>query len=196
MDIGLSNDITLNSKESYRENLIKLRKEIILKNEKSDDIFENIKKIIEENNFSNISCYISFENEVNTSNFIFYCLKNNLNIYVPTVDTDTNNDLLILQKIHTFSPLESECVFENVEYDETININDLIDVCIVPGVSFDYNKDRLGFGKGYYDKFLSSLNPNTLKIGVCFDEQLVKKLPLEPHDVRMDLVITDKQILK
>ena len=68
----------------------------------------------------------------------------------------------------------------------------LIDVAIVPGRAFDKAGVRLGRGKGYYDKFLSSLS--AAKVGIGFHFQLFGKLPQEPHDILMDVVITEKVV--
>lgn len=65
-----------------------------------------------------------------------------------------------------------------------------IDAVIVPGVAFTVNGWRMGRGKGYYDKYLSRKDFRALKIGVCYAEQIVPSLPLEPHDVVMDCVIS------
>ena len=62
------------------------------------------------------------------------------------------------------------------------------DVAIIPGVAFDRNGNRLGRGKGYYDRFLSHF-PG-IKIGICADFRLVDAIPAEAHDVKMDYVIT------
>ena len=63
----------------------------------------------------------------------------------------------------------------------------VIDLVIVPGVAFTATGARLGHGKAYYDRFLPTTSAFT--VGACFDEQLVDELPLEPHDVLVDLVI-------
>lgn len=63
-----------------------------------------------------------------------------------------------------------------------------IELIIVPGVAFDYTGTRVGRGKGYYDKLLS--NTNALKIGICYDFQLIKHAPRELHDIAMDAIIT------
>ena len=63
-----------------------------------------------------------------------------------------------------------------------------IDVAIIPGMSFDNDGNRLGRGKGYYDRFLSAI-PYIYKIGVCFDFQKVDHVPHSAHDVRMDEVL-------
>ena len=63
------------------------------------------------------------------------------------------------------------------------------DLIVVPGVAFDRKGNRLGRGKGYYDRFLSQ-HLEVKRIGICFDFQLVEEVPSEPFDIRMDEVIT------
>ncbi len=67
-----------------------------------------------------------------------------------------------------------------------------IDLIIVPGVAFDKDKNRMGRGKGFYDRLLSNLD--TPKIGICFGFQLLPHVPVEPFDKRMDRVITEEGI--
>lgn len=66
--------------------------------------------------------------------------------------------------------------------------HEAIDVAIVPGMAFDMSGNRIGRGKGYYDRFLSHV-PNAYKIGVCFPFQMVDSVPAGVHDVNMDEVI-------
>ena len=68
-----------------------------------------------------------------------------------------------------------------------------INLIFVPGVAFDNNGNRIGHGKGYYDRYLS--NTTAIKVGICFESQLVNSIPTEDHDIQMDYVITEKQIL-
>src|SRR5262245_13024808 len=67
----------------------------------------------------------------------------------------------------------------------------VIDVVIVPGTAFTPAGDRLGQGGGWYDGFLARVRPDCLTIGVAFSPQIVDELPVEPHDVRLDHVVTD-----
>ena len=67
---------------------------------------------------------------------------------------------------------------------------------IVPGIVFDKNGHRIGYGYGYYDRFFHKLDANVKKIGFAFDFQVVDKIPEEQHDVPMDVVITEKRVLK
>lgn len=66
-----------------------------------------------------------------------------------------------------------------------------LDVAIVPGLGFTADGRRLGQGGGHYDRFLPRLRPGCVTVGVCFAEQLIPDLPVEPHDARVDVVVTD-----
>jgi 5-formyltetrahydrofolate cyclo-ligase len=68
-----------------------------------------------------------------------------------------------------------------------------VDVVIVPGVAFDPEGGRLGRGRGMYDRLLAGM-PDAVRIGVCDERFVIDDLPLEQHDIRMDLVITDKAV--
>ena len=63
------------------------------------------------------------------------------------------------------------------------------DLIVVPGVAFDRNGNRIGRGRGYYDRFLCK-HLNVKRIGICFDFQLVDEVPTEPNDIKMDEVIS------
>lgn len=66
-----------------------------------------------------------------------------------------------------------------------------VDAIVVPGLAFTREGLRLGRGGGYYDRLLAALAPSCAKIGVCFEVQIVPELPLEPHDIPLDAVITE-----
>jgi len=68
-------------------------------------------------------------------------------------------------------------------------------VLLVPCVGVDQNRYRLGYGGGYYDRTLARLNPRPVMVGICFDCGRVKNLAPQPHDIRMDLVITESGVL-
>ena len=66
----------------------------------------------------------------------------------------------------------------------------------MPGLSFDRRGGRLGYGKGYYDKLLHQVRGDAAKLAVCFECQLVAEVPSLPHDVRMDLIVTEKAVYR
>jgi len=67
------------------------------------------------------------------------------------------------------------------------------DAIIVPMLGFDKELQRIGFGGGYYDRFLAT-QPRALKIGVCFEQGRLDHVPAEPHDTPLDLIITEESI--
>jgi 5-formyltetrahydrofolate cyclo-ligase len=71
-----------------------------------------------------------------------------------------------------------------------------IDAVIVPGVAFDANGWRLGYGGGYYDRLLPVLRDDCARIGVAYDEQVLESIPAQEHDVRMHVVVTPTRILR
>ena len=70
-----------------------------------------------------------------------------------------------------------------------------LDLVVVPGVAFDAEGRRLGLGRGYYDRLLATA-PGALRVGFAFDWQLVASVPVEPHDLSMDLVVTERTVLR
>lgn len=83
-------------------------------------------------------------------------------------------------------------ILEPVDTDNAIPEKE-VDLIIVPGVAFDRRLNRLGRGKGFYDRLLGTVN--VPRIGICYDFQLREQIPVESFDKKMDLVITEKEIL-
>ena len=79
--------------------------------------------------------------------------------------------------------------------DKIKNISsDKIDLIIVPGVAFDLKGNRMGHGKGYYDRFLNLVKSTS--IGLAFEFQIIENIPVESHDKPIDMIITEKRIIK
>ena len=77
------------------------------------------------------------------------------------------------------------------------NLSALPDLIVVPGVLFDLNGHRIGYGKGYYDRFLEKYNENGHLVGLCHDFQLVDDpIPADRHDIRMEVIVTDKRVIR
>lgn len=71
-----------------------------------------------------------------------------------------------------------------------------IDVVVVPGLAFDYQRNRLGRGAGYYDRFLKRIKPPTVKIGVAFQFQILKSLPVHlSFDEKVNIVVSEKEVI-
>lgn len=71
-----------------------------------------------------------------------------------------------------------------------------VDLFILPGIAFDLQGHRIGYGKGYYDKTLHRLEGRGRFVGFCHDFQLIDAIAGEPHDVRVDMIITEKRSIR
>ena len=72
----------------------------------------------------------------------------------------------------------------------------LIDAVIIPGVAFDEQGTRLGYGGGYYDRLLPMMRPECMRIGIAFDEQVLSHIPTEEHDACVDVLVTPSRIIR
>lgn len=84
-------------------------------------------------------------------------------------------------------------ILEPIEIDAKVTLP-AMDLIVVPGIAFDKQLNRMGRGKGFYDKLLSK-DAQGVKLGLCFDFQLRADVPVEPFDISMDFVVTDQQVL-
>jgi 5-formyltetrahydrofolate cyclo-ligase len=71
-----------------------------------------------------------------------------------------------------------------------------VDLAVIPGVVFDYSGNRLGYGGGYYDNLLPNIKEKTPLIALAYKEQLVDSIPLETHDVKVDVLVTDEGVIR
>lgn len=131
-----------------------------------------------------VLAYWSMEDEVFTHDFVCKWAKEKT-LLLPCV---RGNEL----DIRYFDGRDKLCPGEGFAIPEPIGQLftelDRIDVVLVPGVAFDSSGNRLGRGKGYYDRILRQTK-KAYKIGICFDFQLLEQVPVENHDVVMDRVL-------
>lgn len=165
--------------------------------EKSKKIIKNLKSLKEFKQAKNILFYVSFNHEVDTQEIIKELLKTKeKNIIVPY--TIKKNPNLFLSEIKDFVELEPKTfgILEPKEkYIREFN-KDKLDLVIVPGIVFDRKAHRIGYGYGYYDRFLKTIKKEIIKIGLAFDFQIVDKIPEEKHDVSLNIIVTEKEIIR
>jgi 5-formyltetrahydrofolate cyclo-ligase len=184
-------------KEKIRKDLIEKRsklpkRKVLERSKKISDKFFNLKEF---NKATNIFFYVSYDNEVNTHNMIKKCLSLGKNVVVPICDAEDSS--MSLSKIEKWSDLEpgSFNILEpKMDKIREVTIYD-IDLTIIPGIGFDEQGFRLGHGFGYYDKLLKD-STNAINIGLAFEIQIVEKIPIETHDLPVDLIITEKRVIK
>jgi 5-formyltetrahydrofolate cyclo-ligase len=71
-----------------------------------------------------------------------------------------------------------------------------VDLVVTPGLAFDPEGRRLGYGGGHYDRFLGRLGPGAARVGVAFEDQMVEGVPEAPEDQRVDLVVTEARVIR
>jgi len=164
--------------------------------EKSDRIYEHLIKLPEYKQAKKIIIYCSKDKEVQTDKIIKYSLLKGKKIIVPISNTEKRilefseiKDFDKELKISTFNILEPKS-----EFIRPFNINNA-HIIICPGVGFDKTGGRLGYGFGYFDKALNSVNTNIPFVGLAFEIQIVESLPLAKNDVKMDLIITENGVI-
>lgn len=134
---------------------------------------------------------MSERNEVDTFSIMDYALKKNKRVFVPVM---MEAGKLKHCEIDSTSSLKKNSwgVPEPVDQNLLDEINP--DLSFIPMVAGDLQKNRLGYGKGYYDRFLASTN--TVKAGLLFEKQLSdESIPVDSYDVSLDILITEKRIL-
>ncbi|MCR4879593.1 MAG: 5-formyltetrahydrofolate cyclo-ligase [Bacilli bacterium] len=160
-------------------------KEITQKEEKSFLIIEKLIPLLE--NYQVIALYAAMEDEVNLDRLISYLISKNKTVVLPRV----SGEEILFYGINSLDDLvESDTKYHIREPLVTHPYNKKdIDVVVTPGLAFDYSLNRLGHGKGYYDRFL--MDYKGLIIGVAFKEQVLQEVPFDSNDVKMDVLITN-----
>lgn len=162
--------------------------------EKSKKIQENLFNLEEYKKSNFIFTFISTDEEVDTHNIIRYSIDKGKRVGVPI--TIPEGRKLLVSEIYDFDK-ELEIGFYNILSPKKEFIREVppsvIDLVIVPGLVFSRAGYRIGYGGGYYDRFLSNLD--VLKVGVCFHMQLTDQVPIGKYDIPVDIIVTDEEII-
>ncbi|MCD8096258.1 MAG: 5-formyltetrahydrofolate cyclo-ligase [Ruminococcus sp.] len=184
----------MNDKLLLRKDLKSRRSEL------SQDFIYKGSKLIAENLFrcdeyksaKVVLCYISTEMEVDTSLIFERACSDKKSFYAPRCEKNSN--AMDFYLVRDRDDLE-RASFNLLEPKESCPKLSGFDgsICIVPALSFDLSGGRIGFGKGFYDRFLASYDG--ISCGLCFDEFLINILPKEQTDVPVDMIVTQTKIL-
>ena len=178
----------METKQEIRSLVKKLRKQMTPEEwqEKTGLITEKVTGSVDFLEATDLFCYVDFNHEVGTEGIMKEAWKLGKNVWIPKVFGEE----MEFFRIDSLDNLEKGNfgVLEPAEYGKKADETDAL--VIVPGVAFDKNCNRIGYGKGYYDKYLS-VHPTLNTIGIAFDIQLIEELPVEENDRRLDAVITE-----
>lgn len=172
-------------KQSLRITCRKVRAKIVNKEEQSQSIVSKLLSTPAIKTAGSILVYYPLEHEVDILPLIKELEKTPKKIYLPFF-TELKVGLLnyplnYVDKLHSYEPSQAVT-------------NPSLDVIIIPALAYDKKGYRLGQGKGWYDRFLKSY-PDSLKIGVCFEQQLLEEVPHNDHDQMVDLIITSHEVI-
>ena len=179
------------TKKNLRKKYLKLRKKFFIKKFNLDPLF----KIIIKNFFNKkviVAAYFPYNYEVDVTSFIQIAILKNYKIALPAIYTGNNmkfkiwnvNDPLIINRYGILEPSKS---------NKTV----YPDCFLVPLAAYDNNLNRIGYGKGFYDKALKKINKikKIVTIGIAYSFQKAKKIPVNKYDYRLDYILNEKRII-
>lgn len=139
-----------------------------------------------------VALYMPIRNEVDTKLVLDTCLQKGQRVLLPRV---AGKDLLFCN-VESLEQLTRGCydIPEPCTTCQTVPLS-TADLVVVPGVAFDLHGHRIGFGQGFYDRCLAGLDKNITLIGLCHDFQIVEQFQAEQHDISMDLLVSEQQII-
>lgn len=182
----------MENKKELRKRILNIRSSMSLEDaEKNSNII--LDKIINMNIYKQsklVFVYMDFNKEVMTSKLMEHMLCDKKRLVIPY--TNTKNIALIPSEITKQTDLK----LNSFGYYEPVTIRPIdpkeIDLVIVPGLVFDKQLNRIGFGKGYYDRILVKLKPSAFKMALAHEFQVLESIPAEEHDIKMDMIVTEK----
>ena len=179
-------------KENLRKKLIHLRKKNFKNQAINFDQFNRILKKLNLKNNINIGGYYPINSEIGCLDILEKLEKNNFKISLPVTKKKNNMDF------YEWSFKETLNVSNRGIPEPIVKIKVFPDVLIVPLVGFDKNKFRLGYGGGFYDRYISKiLNiKKVITIGFAFSFQEIFKIPTNKFDQKLDFILTNKGIVK
>ncbi len=157
----------------------------------SETISEQLLSLEEMMGARTVFIYISYASEVYTHNLIDRLLIQGKTLAVPNI---INRDYMIASPFSTWDDLETDSYGILTPITVQQQTGDF-DVAITPGLGFTSTGHRMGLGKGYYDKWFANNNVQN-KIALAFEKQLVDYLPIEDTDIPVDMIVTEKSVIR
>lgn len=164
----------------------------------SQSIANTLFSLEEWNRATSICSYASFSSEVETESILKEALRTSKDLYIPWIKSPSE---LLASKINSLNELEKSNfgIFEpklEIKSDSTrVFSPDNAELVLVPGIAFDGKGNRLGYGKGFYDRFLAKLSSETNIIALAFELQIIESIAAEKHDFRIPKIITEERII-
>ncbi|WP_158265477.1 5-formyltetrahydrofolate cyclo-ligase [Blastopirellula marina] len=144
-----------------------------------------------------ILCYVSARSEVETHPLLVDLLVQGKRLVAPYCIDDERLGLFQLTKLAELESGRFGILEPRIELRESRKISpSAIDLAILPGAVFDLRGNRIGYGKGYFDRLLAELSPEAIRCGLGFECQITAEVPTEPHDRPLDLLISEDRLCR
>ncbi len=186
------------NKKTLRKEMLKKRSALSeeIREENSKTVANNLYDTEYYKNAQTIMAFLSFGSELNTRYLIEDSISKGKIVVIPVMVPETKE--LKVSRILDYSELEIGHYNILTPKEEFLRFLDpsTIDLILVPGLIFAKDGYRVGYGGGYYDRFLAKIDSTIPKIAIGFDMQLVNKVPTEHFDIPVDFILTEKQFLK
>ncbi len=191
----------METKKYIRKELLEIRNNIddITRQTYGKAITETIRNLDIWKQADIMLAYIHFGSEVPTDYLIYYGRLAGKKVFAPRVMEDGSMEFYEIQTIEEteigYQGIREPFPYEQLKfsYEESVSQGKKI-LMIMPGVGFSKDFVRMGYGKGFYDTYLSD-KPEIYKMGICYECQLRETLPEEAHDRKPQMVITERTVL-
>lgn len=180
MDIKVAKKELRVAMEQLRKNLTPEQKDNFDKSI-CDQLIEKISR----SNPKAVHSYIPMGAEIDIRPVLHYLLQNNIKVICPKALPKRTLVNLELENLEDLA----DGIYGTQHPNNNLVFEGQPDIFIIPGLAFDTNSYRLGYGSGYYDTFLPNC-PDSLKLGICYPFQIIKEVPTEPHDIQLSEIIT------
>lgn len=176
----------INHKKEIRATMLKKRAQLdtAFKTKYDNWICEQLEQIITTNNFKTIHAYLPMGKEIDITPLLEKLLAKNITIVTPKTLPKRKLENRILTSLTAIE----KGVFGTTHPSNPTPYTGNFDLIIIPGLAYDANNYRLGYGGGYYDNFLVN-HPEALKVGIFYPNQKIEKVPTESHDLQLDEIL-------
>lgn len=181
------------NKKELRSKILTIRNNLDkdIKQKYDKIIFKKLRERSEYINSKNIFIYLGYGSEIDTISLVKDMFLDGKNVCIPKTNIeDRTMEAVIIRDLDNLEEDKYGILEPKSNYD-VIDKQD-IDLVVMPGVAFDNDGGRLGYGGGYYDKFLMDCSEDKYKIALAYDFQVIESVPKEEHDILVNCIITEK----
>lgn len=192
------NDYLESEKRKVRYEFLNLRDRIdpILSVAYSNIIFDKIGKLPVYEKAKTVMFYLSYGSEVVTDAMIASALDEGKTVVVPAIETPGDGNMYAVKIARIEDAYQSVYGIRQPEINkEELTDKSDIDLVFVPGIAFDNEGFRTGYGKGYFDRWLKGI-PTEKAVGIAYDFQITDKVPAGKHDLPVGMIITEKRVIQ